>query len=518
VCQRWRQIILSSPLGLNLRLHCTHGTPVLKALNCWPTLPIVILYGGVSNLDSPVPEDNDNIIVAIKQSARVSSISLTVTHSLFEKLSTISEPFPELEELVLLSQDNTLPTLPSTFRWGPRLRTLQSTRIAFPSFPQLLLPSRDLVDLQLHEVPSVGYFSPEAFVNALSGMTDLRTLSLHFLSFPPRRNFLSLPPPSGERTVLPALTCLKYRGTSKYLDSLVARIDAPHLGDIDITFFYQPTMDSWQLGRFIERTEMQTSLIQADVETSAQAISVFFTDSSTCTPLRVQISCKQLDWQLSCMAQVCDQFSPLLHRVEELRINTTQSPSGQDDVDGEQWLDLVRLFGGARDFRVADKLATDILRGLGRADVGNITVFPALQNLRIEKVMSIHEPSWDALRRSFITTRLLSGRPVEVVISYQCHICHDIFPRRQTFESHLKIKAWHGYRTLRMCLYCDDFECKSGHNNLFPEHLKSKHPEVARNDALISSEAIYAPELRRLLELHSSLRAVNHQTPTFRST
>ena len=93
-------------------------------------------------LDPPAPEDEDNIIAALKQSDRVSSISLTVTSSLLEKLSTISEPFSELEELVLLSQDNLQLTLPSAFRWGPRLRTLHSTRIAFPSLPQLLSPSR----------------------------------------------------------------------------------------------------------------------------------------------------------------------------------------------------------------------------------------------------------------------------------------------------------------------------------------------------------------------------------------
>jgi hypothetical protein len=214
VCQRWRQIILNSPLGLNLRLHCTHGTPVLKALNCWPTLPVVILYGGISNLHPPAPEDDDNIIAALKQSARVSSISLTVISSIVKKLSTISEPFSELEKLALMSQDSQaadttgLP-LPSTFRWGHHLHTLHTTRIAFPSFPQLLVTSQDLVDLQLHEIPSAGYFPPESFADGLCGMTNLRTLSLHFLSLPPRRTFLSLPLASGERTVLPALTSLK---------------------------------------------------------------------------------------------------------------------------------------------------------------------------------------------------------------------------------------------------------------------------------------------------------------------
>ena len=206
VCKRWRQVVLTSPLGLNLRLHCTHGTPVLKALNCWPTLPIVVQYGGVPNLDPPAPEDDDNIVTALKESGRVSAISLTATSSLVRKLSAISEPVSELEEIVLLSQGTMELTLPSTFRWGSRLRTLHSTRIAFLSLPPMLSPCQDLVDLQLHEIPSAGYFPPDAFANALSGTTHLQALSLHFLSFPRRRSYLRLPPPPGERILLPALT------------------------------------------------------------------------------------------------------------------------------------------------------------------------------------------------------------------------------------------------------------------------------------------------------------------------
>ncbi len=83
-------------------------------------------------LDPPAPEDEENIMAALKQSDRVYSITLTVTNSLLENLSTISEPFSELEELVLLSRDNVQLTLPSAFRWGPHLRALRSTRIAIP--------------------------------------------------------------------------------------------------------------------------------------------------------------------------------------------------------------------------------------------------------------------------------------------------------------------------------------------------------------------------------------------------
>jgi hypothetical protein len=504
VCQRWRQIVLVSPLGLDLRLYCTHGTPVLKTLDIWPALPIIVRYGGVPNLDPPAPDDNDNIIAALKQFDRVSSIGLTVTNSLLNKLSAISETFTELEDLSLQSLDTVEPTMPNTFRWGSLLRTLHSTGIAFPSFPQLLSLSQSLVDMQLHEIPSSGYFSPEAFANALSGMIHLRSLSLHFLSLPPRRNFLRLPPQSGERLVLPALTYLRYRGTSKYLDSFVARIDAPLLKEIEITFFCQPTVDASQLGRFIERIEMQTSLNKAEIETSPHAISITFTNSGASAPLRLQISCKQLDWQLSCMAQVCDQISPFL-LVGDLGINTVQLSDGQDDVSGGQWLDLLRSFkfGGAKSFWVDGEHATDILCVLGPASERNTVMLPSLRHIRVQRPMVMDGPSWDSVQ-SFIAKRSIPGRPVEVnAPSYQCHICHDSFEDQQGLKRHLRDK--YGYQIL--CSYCGEFECRPGRNGLFREHLESKHADAARDDTLISEPSLTPSQLFDLFNRHTSLCA-----------
>ena len=504
VCQQWRQIIFSSPLSLNLRLYCTYGTPVLKSLDCWPAFPIILEYGGVPNLDPPTPQDDENIITALMQSDRVSSISLTVTCSLLGKLSTITEPFSELEEMTVLSPDSIQLTLPSNFRWGPRLRTLRSTAIAFPSCPQLLSPCHNLVELQLHEIPRAGYFSPEAFANALSGMTQLQTVSFHLLSFPRRRSFLSLPPPPDERILLPALTRLKYHGISKYLDTLAARIDAPRLGDIDITFFSQPTMDASQLGRFIERIGLQAPLSRADVQISAHAISISFTNASTSSPLRLQISCKQLDWQLSCMAQVCHQFSPFLFRVDNLVIDTIHPSRGQDDMVGEHWSELIFSFDGARDCLVADELTTEILCALGRADGGHTTqpVLPALRHLHVENAMRMDEPSWDGLLL-FINSRSLSGRPVQVNVPLsRCHICHFSFRHQTELELHQAEE--HPSRT--MCLYCADNECSPGYEDLFREHLKSEHPEVARKDEHISNPFLGPLQLVRLVNRHSFLQ------------
>ena len=509
VCQRWRYIIYTSPLGLNLRLYCTHGTPVLKTLDCWPVLPIAMQYGGVPKLDPPAPEDDDNIIAALKQSGRVRSISLTITSSLLEKLSTIiSEPFLDLEELALLSQHNVQLTLPSTFRWGSRLHTLHSTGIALPSFPHLLSPCQDLADLQLHEIPSIGYFSPETFANALSGMTRLRSISLHLLSFPRRRSYVGLPPLPGERIVLPALTRFKYRGASKYLDSFVARIDAPHLGDIDITFFSQPTMDSLHLGQFLERMELQTSLTQAHIQASENAISISFTNSTTSSRLQIRMSCKQLDWQLSSMAQILNQFSHFLfRRIENLGFDATGPASGQDDIDGEQWLALIRVFEGTKDFRVAGIHVPDILCALCPASITDAIVLPSLHNLHLPPKPLPLGPLWDAVQ-SFIASRSSSRRPVLVKVpSYQCHLCPISFEQQQGLKRHLRDE--HAYRIV--CIHCSDFEYALRHNERFREHLQSEHPEVARNDAHISSPSLTPSQLDLQLDAffnrHSSLRA-----------
>ena len=103
-------------------------------------------------------------------------------------------------------------------------------------------------------------------------------------------------------------------------------------------------------------------------------------------------------------------------------------------------------------------------------------------------------PLWDA----FHLSRRLSGHPVELQLL--CHICEDSFAQLQILKRHLQ--EIHGYRS--MCSYCNDFECESGKSEVFLEHLKDKHPDAACNDALISSRTIYAPELRHLLNQHTS--------------
>jgi hypothetical protein len=483
VCQNWRQIVFTSPRSLHLQICCKHGTPVSKALDSWPALPIVVQYGGASTLDPPAPEDEDNVLAALKQSERVSSINLTITESLLSKLSAIEKPFLELEELDLLSRDNAQLALPSIFQWGPRLRSLHLTRIAIPALSQLA-SSTGLVDLQLYEVRSAVHISPAAFADALSGMTQLRSLSLHFtLSLPSH----ILPPSSGERVVLPALTCLKYQGSSKYFDPLVATIDAPRLGDVDITFFMETTLDAWQLGRFIERIEMRRQLSQVDILFSGSSVSIRFSQPDASTRFGLRIPCRSLDLQLSALAQILNHFSHVSSRIQTLGINMTDSPSRQVDVGDEPWLNLIRAFGGAQYFSVARELATDILRAICPADGEHPTVLPALHDLRIRKRLTMHGPLWDAVQ-SFNVSRWLSSRPVLVhAPRYSCHRCEAIYKEPTPLRRHLQRR--HKYRTV--CSFCADFEWSDRRDtsNLLREHLESKHPEVGPIPEHISSPA-----------------------------
>ncbi|KAH8993906.1 hypothetical protein EDB92DRAFT_338955 [Lactarius akahatsu] len=325
-CHKWRRIVYASQQVLNLQLFCTHGTPVSKTLDYWPTLPIVVNFGGSPALGPLAPEDEDHIMAALRQSDRVCSISLTITSSLLETFSVIEGPFSKLEDVVLLSRDSMQLTLPNTFRWGPRLRSLHLIKIVFPVLPLLLHSSRNLVDLRLHEVLNIWHVSPSMLATALSGMAQLQSLSLHFLSV---ANHITFPFPSGKRIILPALTRLDLRGTNAYLESLVAGIDAPGLMDISITFFDMYILDISKLR--IDRIGMHKSHRRADILSSERAISISLTQPGAPTRLKLQVLCNTLRSQSLFISLVCRHFSAFLCCVEDLRISTARPLSGQDD-------------------------------------------------------------------------------------------------------------------------------------------------------------------------------------------
>lgn len=408
VCRVWRRIVFASQRDLHLRLFCTYRTPVTKILDRWPSLPIVVEYGRSLALGPPVPEDENNIVAALKQSHRVTSIRLTVTSSLLERFSEIERPFSELEDLVLLPRDGVQMSLPRAFRWGPRLRRLHTTRILFPSLLRLLHSSRNLVDLQLHDILNPLYFSAEALTNTLSGMTRLQSLSLHFLSID---YFLAPPILPGERIVLPVLTRLNFRGVTEYLDGFVVRIDAPRLRNIEVTFTNKFIFDLSKLTRFIDRTGMHKSYCRAHILSSSHAISISLIQPGAPTSLKLRLFRAPITEQLFFMGRVFLEFSTFLFNVEGLRISATR-PLGGDNSHFNGWLMPIDSFTGVKRLHIAGNLSTDIVRAL-ELDSWRETLLPTLQKLYIPQPGPRHGPLREAIV-SFMISRRLSDHPIEV--------------------------------------------------------------------------------------------------------
>jgi hypothetical protein len=428
-CRKWRRIVLESQQALQLRLFCTHGTRALKSLFCWTTLPIVVQYGGSLELDPPAPEDEENIIAALKQSHRVISISLTITTSLQERLPTIKRPFSELEDLVLLSRDSVRclsRILSGAFLsggpWGTRLRSLHLTRISILQLPQLLYSSRNLVDLQLHEVLYPSNFSTEALTNAFSGMSQLRLLSLHFL--PPTRYFPLLSA-SRKRVALPSLTRFDFRGITNLLKDLVANIDAPRLGDIEVTFVNESTFalsDLSILIEFIDRIKMHKSPRRADILSSDHDLTISLVQPGLPTRLRLKLSGELLSVQLSSMARICVQFSAFLFNVEDLSIIAQRQSQQEDDLYSEQWLETINVFWGVKCLQVSGNLSKNIVQYLQTRKWRHTPALPALHKLHVMQP-GPHFPSSGEAVLSFTTSRQLSGHPIAVGYERVWNIC-----------------------------------------------------------------------------------------------
>ena len=423
-CRKWRRIVFASHRALQLRLFCTHGTPVQKILRGWPAaLHIAVEYGGSPELYPPAPIDENNIMALLKQSGRVTSIGLTVTPSLLKKLSAIKRQFSVLEDLILLSPDSVPTSLPKSFHWGPRLRCLRLSRIAFPAFLPLLYRSSNLVDLQLHDVLNPWPISPEEFTNILAGMVQLRSLSLHLLSGSAPdfissgfRNKGSIPSSSlfGERVVLHFLNRLDFRGNGKYLGDLVARINAPLLEDIEITFTL-PWSDAIfglpNLSQFINRIEMHKShpRRRADIQASEGDITISLMQAGAFTGLRLALLCESLLVQLPFMAQICTHFSALLANVEDLRIYVRRPSTEGERLDGDAWLDIINSFTCVKWFHTAENILTVSLHAMHQSPYWQRkTVLPALYKLYISQAGPPHSPLTDEIVSLMISRRLSS--------------------------------------------------------------------------------------------------------------
>ena len=211
--------------------------------------------------------------------------------------------------------------LPNAFQWGLRLHRLHLNRISFPKHLHLLHSSRNLVGLHLQEAFEPLHPSIEALTDALSGMDQLQSLSLHCSS---TTNYVFPPSPPNQRVVLPALTRLLFGGIAKYLERFVVRIDAPRLRDIQVRVLDEPIFYLSGLGNFIDRIEIHKSHHEAHILASAHAISISLPQPGTPTCFKFTLFSEQLSNQQSVVFRIIPHFSAFFLNVEDLRISATQ--------------------------------------------------------------------------------------------------------------------------------------------------------------------------------------------------
>ena len=255
VCRKWRNIVLESPLRLNLRIRCDPGIPVREKLDIWPALPVV-----VEQYDEEWQPKSDvaNVAAALEQNNRICQIGLrgVPTRQMEKILAAMYKSFPVLTDLWLESDDETASVEPELFLSGsaPCLQSLQLIYITFPGLAKLLLSATHLTDLQLCEISHSGYIPPGAMASCFSVLTRLEILFLEFKS-PESFPFLEdRPPLPSTRTLLPALAEFQFHGVSEYLEDLVVRIDTPQLDKLEISLFHQFVPDTSQLALFVHQS------------------------------------------------------------------------------------------------------------------------------------------------------------------------------------------------------------------------------------------------------------------------
>jgi hypothetical protein len=363
----------------------------------------------------------DNIIATLEHNDRVCQIDLT-----YQKLkyvadsAAIRKPFLELTDLRLRTYNGSGPILPDSFLGGtaPCLRSLILDDIPFPGLPKLLLSATHLVRLDLFNISPSGYIPPKAMATALSASNSLQFLGLYFRCPRPRPGLdgLRLPPPPPTRSILPSLTEIRFKGASEYLEEILARIDAPGLNKLRITFFNQIIFDTPQLFRFISRTPILRAPEKGHITFDSKAIIVRFpSQTSYYTPLRVQVSCTASEWQLSSLKQVCTSSLPPVSTLEDLSIFEHQvaRPRWQDDVENTLWLELLHPFVAVKNLYLCKELVPRIAPALQELVGGRTTeVLPALENIFLDTLQPLG-PLHEGIEK-FVAARQLTGHPVAV--------------------------------------------------------------------------------------------------------
>jgi hypothetical protein len=254
----------------------------------------------------------------------------------------------------------------------------------------------------------------------LAASANLKSLIIEFKSPLSRPDRASRRPPPAARIVLPALTWFTFEGTSEYLEGFTAQIDAPVLESVWINFFHQLIFDIPQLAHFMRRTVRFQTINEAHVDFDYYGVQVesLPPTQNLDEKSRLRISCRELDWQISSVAQVFTSFFPSIYMVEHLYIYGPRylQSQWQYDIENTQWLEFFHPFISVKNLYASKEFAQCIAPALQELVRGRVTevLLPALESLFLEEL----EPSGPVQEAigQFIAARRLSGHPISITL------------------------------------------------------------------------------------------------------
>ena len=418
VCQRWRHVIYTSPLRLSLQILCKSGKTIERVPRAWPTLPLVVGFKG-SPRSKSLPK---NVVIALRHADRVCEIDLGVTTPISQSITDVMKAaFPALEHIRMVSKDTAEPVVIGEFLGGsaPRLKEIHVDGIAIPflALRQLVLSANNLIRLVLWNIPKSCYFSPDALVTILSSLVHLQELVIRFRPPVSRSVINTEPPPPLERLTCPSVVLLSLYGASEYVEAFVARTHMPALTTLIIKFFNQLIFEIPQLCGFISRVEGFKVFKNMNIRPAEEFVQISFYRKEKRGYDRgkprchLSIPCRQLDWQLSFTAQIFNQLPTLLSSQKLLIIRNLYSiPTGREDVDPAQWLELFQPLLSLSELRVnVGELVPDVVHALINEDTAT-DILPCLTSLHLEGYRK--SPSAIDAAKRFVASRKLANRNI----------------------------------------------------------------------------------------------------------
>jgi hypothetical protein len=383
-------------------------------LSHFPHLPLIIDHDG--NLTA---KDEEGVLLALQHRERVRRIRLAIPVSSFQKLITaIDDEFPALEFLYLgpaTKHDSRLMLL-STFE-APQLRYLWLNYFASPIGSRLLTTAVGLVSLFLRWIHPSTCPHPNHLLQSLSLLPQLETLEIAF-SFVPNPDFESqlLKTPILTCAIFPNLHYLGFFGISAYLEALLPYITTPLIKTLSIGFFNQLSFSLPCLLQFI-KTRKNFKFRSVKFVFNYRAVFVFVCPSEGASLMLcdfdVQVSCGQLDQQVSSVAQIFTILSPLFSTVVELILDYRKHSSSSHQhyqADRTRWRELLGSFRTVKTIRVHDGLVSQLSHSLRSDGEPPLELLPELKEL-VCPVGSVQDKAF----LPFIHEREVTGHPVNLI-------------------------------------------------------------------------------------------------------